>query len=456
MTNVEARMTNEVRNPKLEMGNANSLKAAARRVMERCADLAGCTQRTGEITRLFCSDAMREAHGKLRRWMEAAGLRCRLDPAGNLIGRLESQISNGDPRRRVLLLGSHLDTVVNAGKYDGVLGVMLGVAVAELIAESKAELPFALDVIGFSEEEGVRYQTPYIGSRAMIGDLPAELLAKTDGDGVSMAEALKLFGADPARMGEAKYDPRDVIAYIEPHIEQGPVLELGKLPVGIVTGIAGQTRAQFQFVGSAGHAGTVPMNARHDALVAAARLVTAVREIAGRREGAVATVGQLTVAPNVANVIPGEVNLRLDVRHLEDDARDATFREITHQAAVIAEEEEVEFDMPWSQSQPSLKCHTEMIGRLEQSVVEAGIQPFRLASGAGHDAAIMARRFPTAMLFLRCASGLSHHPDESASETDVATALDVLLRFVKDLATETSAPDVPSLIPRPSPLTPHP
>ncbi len=188
-------------------------------------------------------------------------------------------------------------------------------------------------------------------------------------------------------MAEAKYDLREVIAYIEPHIEQGPVLELEKLPVGIVTGIAGQTRAQFQFVGAAGHAGTVPMNARHDALVAAARLVTAVREIADQREGAVATVGQLAVAPNVANVIPGEVNLRLDVRHLDDDARDATFREITHQAAVIAEEEEVEFDMLWSQSQPSVKCHAEMIGRLEQSVVEAGIQPFRLPSGAGHDAA---------------------------------------------------------------------
>ena len=456
MTNVEARMTNDVRNPKLEIGNTNSLKVAARRVMERCADLAGCTQRTGEITRLFCSEAMREAHDKLRRWMEAASLRCRLDPAGNLIGRLETQLSNGEARRRVLLLGSHLDTVVNAGKYDGVLGVMLGVAVAELIAESKAELPFALDVIGFSEEEGVRYQTPYIGSRAMIGDLPAELLAKTDSDGVSMAEALKSFGADPARMAEAKYDPREVIAYIEPHIEQGPVLELEKLPVGIVTGIAGQTRAQFQFIGTAGHAGTVPMNARHDALVAAVRLVTAAREIAGRREGVVATVGQLTVSPNVANVIPGEVNLRLDVRHLDDDARDATFREITHQAAVIAEAEEVEFDMLWSQTQPSVKCQAEMIDQLERSVVEAGIQPFRLPSGAGHDAAIMAKRFPTAMLFIRCAGGLSHHPDESVSEADVATALDILLRFVKNLAAENCATDKLSAAPHPSPLVPHP
>ena len=429
MTNVEARMTNEVRNPKLEIGNTNSLKVAARRVMERCADLAGCTHRTGEITRLFCSEAMREVHGKLRRWMEAAGLRCRLDPAGNLIGRLETQLSNGDPRRRVLLLGSHLDTVVNSGKYDGVLGVMLGLAVAELIAESKAELPFALDVIGFSEEEGVRYQTPYIGSRddwRLAGGIAGEDRRRRRIDGRGAEIVRRRSYAD----GGSEIRSAQVVAYIEPHIEQGPVLELEKLPIGIVTGIAGQTRAQFQFVGAAGHAGTVPMNARHDALVAAARLVTAVREIAGRREGAVATVGQLTVVPNVANVIPGEVNLRLDVRHLDDDARDATFREITHQAAVIAEEEEVEFDMLWSQSQPSVKCHAEMIGRLEQSVVEAGIQPFRLPSGAGHDAAIMAKRFPTAMLFVRCAGGLSHHPDESVDETDVARALEVLQRFV--------------------------
>ena len=188
---------------------------------------------------------MHEAHDKLHRWMKDAGLRCRLDAAGNLIGRLERQLPDDESQRRILLVGSHLDSVVNAGKYDGILGVMLGLAVAELIAESREELPFQLDVIGFSEEEGVRYQTPYIGSRAVIGDLPAELLAKTDVDGMSIAEALKSFGADPERLAQAKYDPREVIAYIEPHIEQGPVLELEGLPVGIVTGIAGQTRANF-------------------------------------------------------------------------------------------------------------------------------------------------------------------------------------------------------------------
>ncbi len=198
------------------------------------------------------------------------------------------------------------------------------------------------------------------------------------------------------------------------------------------------------------------MSARRDALVAAARLITAVREIAGRREGAVATVGQLQVSPNIGNVIPGEVKLRLDVRHLDDDARDATFREITHQAAVIAEEEEVEFDMLWNQTQLSVKCDPDLANRFEQVVAEVGIQPFRLPSGAGHDAAMMAKRFPTAMLFVRCAGGLSHHPDEAVSEGDVATALDVLLRFVKNLAAKTSATDAKSPVARPAPssLTP--
>jgi allantoate deiminase len=449
-------MSKEIRSTNVECPNASSLNTAARRVIERCAELANCTQRPGEITRVFCSSAMHEAHDKLHRWMKDAGLRCRLDAAGNLIGRLDPRLPDDESQRRILLVGSHLDTIVNAGKYDGILGVMLGLAVAELIAESREELPFQLDVIGFSEEEGVRYQTPYIGSRAVIGDLPAELLTKTDVDGMSIAEALKSFGADPERLAQAKYDPREVIAYIEPHIEQGPVLELKGLPVGIVSGIAGQTRAEFQFVGSAGHAGTVPMSARRDALVAAARLVTAVRDIAGRRDGAVATVGQLQVSPNIGNVIPGEVKLRLDVRHLDDDARDATFREITHQAAVIAEEEEVEFDMLWNQTQLSVKCDPDLANRLEQVIAEAGIQPFRLPSGAGHDAAIMAKRFPTAMLFVRCAGGLSHHPDEAVSEGDVATALDVLLRFVKNLAAKTSATDGKSPFAHPAPLVPHP
>jgi allantoate deiminase len=227
-----------------------------------------------------------------------------------------------------------------------------------------------------------------------------------------------------------------VIAYIEPHIEQGPVLELEGLPVGIVSGIAGQMRACFQFLGRAGHAGTVPMTARHDALAAAAQFICEIEEFALTRPGLTATVGQIAVAPNVSNVIPGEVNLRLDLRHIDDEMREAAFRQITHQAAVIAEDRELEFDLTSVEHHCAVRCDAALTDLLEQSVEQSGIRPLRLASGAGHDAVIMSRKFAAAMLFIRCAGGISHHPDESVSETDIAAALGVLWRFVMKLASQ--------------------
>jgi allantoate deiminase len=364
--------------------------------------------------------------------MESAGLECRIDPAANLVGRLAA---NRDAALAPsLLIGSHLDTVVNAGKFDGILGVLMGLAIAEMLVESKTALPFSLDIIAFSEEEGVRYETPYIGSRAMVGELPHELLRKPDPDGIALADALRAFGANPDRLPEAVYPAEQVLAYIEPHIEQGPVLELEGLPVGIVSGIAGQTRAAFQFLGRAGHAGTVPMTARHDALAAAAQFICEVEEFALTRPGLTATVGQIAVDPNVSNVIPSEVNLRLDLRHIDDETREAAFRQITHQAAVIAEDRELEFDLTSVEHHSAISCDPNLTDLLEQSVEQSGIRPLRLPSGAGHDAVIMSHKFSVAMLFIRCAGGVSHHPDESVTETDVAAALGVLWRFVMTLA----------------------
>jgi allantoate deiminase len=383
---------------------------------------------------------MQAAHEKLRDWMESAGLEVRIDSAANLIGRLAAHRDGSSPDSAPLslIIGSHLDTVVDAGKYDGALGVLMGLAVAELITQTESALPFSLDIIGFSEEEGVRYQTPYIGSRALVADLPAELLRKTDADGITMAAALRNFGCSPG-LPEAAYSGDQVVAYVEPHIEQGPVLELEGLPVGIVSGIAGQTRASFQFLGRAGHAGTVPMAARHDALAAAAQFIFEIEEFALTRPGLTATVGQIAVSPNVSNVIPGEVNLRLDLRHIDDEMREAAFRQITHQAAVIAEDRELEFDLTSVEHHCAVQCDAGLADLLEQSVEQCGIRRLRLASGAGHDAVIMSRKFPVAMLFIRCAGGISHHPDESVSETDVATALGVLWRFVMKLASSSRA-----------------
>jgi allantoate deiminase len=440
-------MASEALSSKSETDWPQLVQSAARRAMQRCDELANCTDRPGEIARFFCSPAMKSAHGLVRNWMEAAGLNCRMDAAGNFIARLllnsklrASSPSAGEGRVRgktdekTLLIGSHLDTVANAGKYDGILGVMLGLAVTEIAVESNVALPFAVDVIAFSEEEGVRYQTPFIGSRALVGDMPAEHLNRTDADGIALADALRNFGCNPHELPDEVYQPDEVIAYIEPHIEQGPVLEAENLPVGIVTGITGQTRAEFQFIGKAGHAGAVPMAARQDALVAAAKFITDVERLARNRPGLVATVGQMEVLPNVSNVIPGEVNLSLDVRHQGDDTRDAAFREMTHQAALIAEERDIEFDLGRTQSYRAVACDPKCQELLQEAVIESGIRPFRLPSGAGHDAAIMSRKFPVGMLFLRCAGGVSHHPDESVSEADVTAALQVLWRFVMKLA----------------------
>ena len=386
---------------------------------------------------------MKAAHEKLRGWMESAGLECRVDPAANLIGRLCANRSTASAPVPSIIIGSHIDTVVNAGKHDGTLGVLMGLAIVETLIETKTDLPFSLDIVAFSEEEGVRYQTPYIGSRAMLGDLPAELLKKTDSDGITIAEALRAFGGNPDRLSEAAYPAEQVLAYVEPHIEQGPVLELEGLPVGIVSGIAGQTRASFQFLGRAGHAGTMPMTARHDALAAAAQFITEIEEFALSRSGLTATVGQIAVSPNVSNVIPGEVNLRLDLRHLDDDTREAAFRQITHQAAVIAEDREIEFDLTSVERHSAVNCDPSLTDLLEQSALDSGIRPLHLPSGAGHDAAIMSRKFPVAMLFVRCTGGVSHHPDESVSEADVAAALGVLWRFVMKLASQRQSATCP-------------
>jgi allantoate deiminase len=419
---------------------AIAFQQAARRTMERCDELAACTERSGEITRTFCSAAMRDAYAKLRGWMEVTGMNCRLDAATNLIGRFNppppsaSAKGEGATHTRVVLIGSHLDSVVNAGRYDGPLGVLMGLALVELLSERRQQLPFAIDVIAFCEEEGVRYQTPYIGSRALVGELNDELLSRRDAVGISMREAVRAFGGDPDQLANARYQSDQVIAYLEPHIEQGPVLELENLPVGIVTGIAGQTRASLQFVGRAGHAGTTPMAARQDALTAAAEFVLAVERLGRSHTGLVATVGQLKVCPNVGNVIPGSVQLRIDLRHIDDALREATFKDLLDQAHSLAGKRQLQFKLDWVQHQSAVACDSKCTDLLESSALETGIRSNRLASGAGHDAAVVARHFPTAMLFLRCAGGVSHHPDESLCEADVAAGLEVMWRFVSKLA----------------------
>ncbi len=360
-------------------------------------------------------------------------MKTRVDAVGNLIGHYAGQ----KPGAKILLLGSHLDTVRNAGKFDGPLGVILGIACVAGLDRQKIRLPFAIEVIGFADEEGVRYQTAYLGSKVLAGCFDAKDLQRKDADGISMAEAIKRFGGNPARLKSARLNPRQLLGYVEAHIEQGPVLEKANLAVGIVTAIAGQSRCKITFTGHAGHAGTTPMKLRQDALCAAAEFVLAAEKIARKTSGLVATVGQIKAEPGASNVIPGEVNLTLDVRHQNDSVRRTAGAALQKIARQIAAARQVEIFWQLVQQTDSVPCSLPLSRLLTNAARKHQSKVIQLASGAGHDAAVMGRITPAAMLFIRCKGGTSHHPDESAKLADIGVALNVLNGFLQLLAEQT-------------------
>jgi allantoate deiminase len=398
---------------------------SARSVLERCDALARCSEELGRLTRRFATPALGEARALVERWMRDAGLEPRLDALGNLFGRRPGV-------GRALMLGSHLDTVRDAGRYDGALGVLVALACAERLRDR--ELPFALEVAAFADEEGVRYGTGYLGSSVAAGCFEVGWLGRTDADGVTLADAVRGWGGDPDAIAAARRAPGELLGYVEVHIEQGPVLDDAGLPVGVVTGIAGQTRARVGFEGVAGHAGTTPMAGRRDALAAAAAWIVAVEKDVRDREGLVATVGELRAEPGAPNVIPGRAVASLDVRHPEDPSREDAVAALREAAARIAGERRVELSWEELQSTPAVPCSPELTEELAAAAADAGHAAPRLPSGAGHDAAMMAALAPVAMLFVRCAGGISHHPDESVREDDVRVAIDVTTRVVERLA----------------------
>jgi allantoate deiminase len=400
--------------------------------MQRIEALASISEEAGRLTRTFGSPAMRRANRLVASWMCEAGLEVREDAIGNLIGHYPGATRPS----RILLLGSHLDTVRNAGKFDGPLGVILAIACVEHLRRNQLRLPFALEVCGFAEEEGVRYQSACLGSRAAAGLLADTDLRRTDACGVSMADAIRRFGGQPARLKQARFDARRLLGYVEAHIEQGPVLEEKKLAVGIVTAIAGQSRFQCTFTGRAAHAGTTPMRLRRDALCAAAEFILAVEHYAARKAGLVATAGQIQAEPNASNVIPGMVTLTLDVRHQTDSVRRTAGERFQKLARHIAAARRVNVSAQLVQQTPSVACSPKLSGLLERAAKLHQPEIVHLPSGAGHDAAILARITPAAMLFIRCKEGISHHPDESASRRDLRVALAVLNDFLRLLANE--------------------
>jgi allantoate deiminase len=400
-------------------------------VLERCDRLAGCTEEPGRITRRFATPALDEARTLVERWMREAGLDTRRDPLGNLFGR---RPGGGE---RALMIGSHLDTVRDAGRYDGTLGVLVALACAERLRDR--QLPFGVEVAGFADEEGVRYGTGYLGSAVPAGRFEEAWLGLVDRDGTALADAVRGWGGDPAAIPTARRRPEKLRAYFEVHVEQGPVLDDRGLPVGVVTGIAGQTRAKVLFTGRAGHAGTTPMEVRRDALAAAADWIVAVEAEASGRERLVATVGDIAAAPGAGNVIPGRVTTSFDLRHPDNAGRMEAVAAMREHAARVGAARGVEVAWDEIQSTPPVPCSlvlTELLAAAAADVGEAGP---RLASGAGHDAAMMAAVTPVAMLFVRCAGGVSHHPDESVRAEDVAVAIDVTTRFVERLAARDAA-----------------
>ncbi len=397
-------------------------------VIERCHYLAECTEEPGTITRPFASDAMQCAHVLVGDWMREAGMTVRRDNIGNLRGRFEGT------EGATLLLGSHLDSVRNAGKYDGPLGVIVAIAAVQRLHDSGSRLPFAIEVLALADEEGLRFGSTYLGSRAVAGTLDAADLERTDREGLTMREAVRAFGGDPDRIDDDRWQGGPPLAYLEVHIEQGPVLEARALPVGVVTAISGQDRYTLVFEGEAGHAGTVPMERRRDALVAAAVFVQAVEGYAAGTLGLVATVGQLSVRPGAANVVPGEVMVSLDVRHADDAERLLASQHLLDIASQIGKHRNIALTTRRDSEHPTVPCAPRLVSSLSQAVHELGHPVLELASGAGHDAVAMSALTEVGMLFVRCKGGVSHNPAESVTTEDVAVAIDVLARCLELLA----------------------
>lgn len=405
-------------------------------VLEQCDILARYSEEPDRLTRRFATPALRAAGEQVAEWMRAAGMTTRFDNAGNLIGRLDC----AEPDAPTLLMGSHLDTVRDAGKYDGILGVLLAVACVARIHRDGRASPFHVEVYAFADEEGLRFHTAYLGSSIVAGTLDPAALALTDPDGVTLVDAIRAAGGDPDQLTGDRRDRAGLLGYIETHIEQGPVLEQLGMPVGVVTAIQGQSRFDVGFTGVAGHAGTVPVSLRHDALGAAAEFVLAVETLARETDGLVATVGQLAVYPGASNVIPGQATLSLDVRHPDDNRREAACDRLREVAEAIGARRDVRVSWEALQATQAVPCDERLAGLLASAITEMGYPIHRLASGAGHDAAIMSQLTGVAMLFVRCKAGVSHSPLEAITEEDVAVALDVLSRFVALLAAERGRP----------------
>lgn len=399
-------------------------------LMARLDRLAQASAEPGALTRLTLTPAHREAALIVAEWMGEAGMSVRIDRVGNVVGRYEGST----PGAPALLVGSHIDTVRDAGRFDGNLGVVLGIAAVADLSRRGRVLTYAIEVIAFSDEEGVRFPTTLTGSKAIAGTFNSQSLEDRDADGVTRAQALAEFGAPGGDILLEARDPSRVLGYIEAHIEQGPVLEDRNLPLGVVTAINGATRAEIQLRGMAGHAGTLPMGMRRDALAAAAEMIMAIETRAKAEADLVATVGTIHVPNAAVNVVPGEVRFTLDLRSPDDAARQRAHADLERRFSAIAQARRIEIDTRVFYDAPATPCDSVLQAKLSASMAHIGAAPFRLPSGAGHDALAFRGLWPVAMLFLRCKGGISHNSAEYASPQDMELAARVLTHFIETCA----------------------
>jgi allantoate deiminase len=392
-------------------------------LMNRLAELGRITDTPGALTRLFLSNAHQRAIELVAVWMREAGLKTEVDAIGNLVGR--SKNPAGKP---VLLLGSHIDTVRDAGRYDGNFGVLAALAALQRIGE---DLPCPVELIAFGDEEGVRFPQTLSGSRAIAGTFHPASLRGADAAGITLSDALRNFGCDPDGIAQIARAPSQTLGYVELHIEQGPVLEAMGLPVGVVTAINGASRLTVTVEGESGHAGTVPMAMRKDALAAAAEQILAIRSRAAESPELVATVGSLNVHPGAPNSIPGRVTYSIDIRHPQNTVREQAIADLTRQLHEIALHHRLQVTLTQTHHAPATQCAPWLQAQLARAVAAQGIEPFHLPSGAGHDAMAVATLCPVGMLFVRCKGGISHRPDESVTETDAEIAVAVLVEFLE-------------------------
>lgn len=402
-------------------------------LLERLNALAAITEDPGGITRTFGSEAFEQGRNLVQSWMDNAGLETYVDNIGNLRGKLQ-----GTPQtNKTFVIGSHIDTVLNAGKFDGPLGVLLGLDLLEQLIQTQTELPFNLELVAFSDEEGCRFHTTYLGSKVITGAFEESLLEKKDANGITLREALKTIGGEPEKLKQDALAPEDWLGYFEIHIEQGPVLYEKNIPVAIVSSIAGQNRIEITLKGMAGHAGTVPMAMRRDALCGAAEIIRKTEAYAmDRDKELVATVGKITIPNPASNVIPGTVTFTLDLRSADETTLKSAATELENEALKVSRNRNLELTWNLVQQTEPVTCSPNLNNLLSEAIAACGYEKINLVSGAGHDAVPISSVAPVAMLFVRCFEGISHNPLENAEPQDLAAAIRVSETFLTKLLQE--------------------